>query len=215
MQRHMMLAGLQLDCSNLEYCGPAPGNAQRKYYGVGIAGALRGCLRGGKPASEEACDALFQHYHLVLDAGLQRFALQQLEGFFYGLVRQAKCSVMHGDHPAGIQIEKGASGVGGTGVDIAKLRRIVGADGEQREFGRQAASDFAEAGEVRGVSSVVDGVFSAAQHVAAIAAVRILEDARAPVPRRDVSDVERAVAISIPPLKFDNLFKSEIGNQVE
>jgi len=30
----------------------------------------------GKPASEEARDALFQYYHLVFHAGLQRFSLQ-------------------------------------------------------------------------------------------------------------------------------------------
>ena len=62
---------------------------------------------------------------------------------------------------------------------------------------------------------MVDGVFAAAQHVAAIAAVRIFEDARSPMPRRDVRYVERAVAIGVPPLEFDNLFKAEIGNQVE
>ena len=62
---------------------------------------------------------------------------------------------------------------------------------------------------------MVHGVFAAAQHVAAIAAVGILEDACSPMPRRYVSDVERAVAIGIPPFEFDNLFKSEIGDQVE
>jgi len=30
----------------------------------------------GKPASEESRDALFQHYHFVLHASLQRFAFQ-------------------------------------------------------------------------------------------------------------------------------------------
>ena len=69
---------------------------------------------------------------------------------------------MHGDHPAGLQIEKGLGGIGGAGVDVAELRRIVGADGQKREFGRQAASDFAEAGEIGGVSGVVHGVLAAA-----------------------------------------------------
>ena len=130
-------------------------------------------------------------------------------------MRQAEGSVVHGDHPAGFQIEEGLGGVGGTGMHVAELRRIVGADGQQRQFGREAASDFAEAVEVGGVSGVVDGVFAAAQHVAAVAAVRIFEDARSPMARGDVGDVERAVAIGVPPLEFDDFFEAEIGDQVE
>src|SRR2546429_9677770 len=122
MQRHMMLAGLQLNCSILELLWPSLGNAQRNSYGVGIARALRGCLREGT-RSEESRDALFQHYHLVFHAGLQGFALQQLEGLFYGLMREAKCSVVHGHHPAGVQVEKGASGVGGTRGGLSTLGR--------------------------------------------------------------------------------------------
>src|SRR5260370_42683129 len=86
----------------------------------------------GKRSSEESRDAFFQYYHSVFHAGLHRLALQQLERLFDGLMRQAKCSVVHGPHPAGIQIEKGASGVGGTGVDIAKLGGILGADRQPR-----------------------------------------------------------------------------------
>src|ERR1700676_1276131 len=89
----------------------------------------------GERFSEESRDAFFQYYHFVFHAGLHRLALQQLERLFDGLMRHAKCSVGHGDHPAGIQIEKGASGVGGTRVDIAKLGRVVSANREQREFG--------------------------------------------------------------------------------
>src|SRR5260370_38000155 len=131
MQRHMMLAGLQLDCSNLELLWPSTWgmhNARAREWES--SGRLR--VAYGKRFSEESRDAFFQYYHFVFHAGLQRLALQQLEGLFDGRMRQAKCSVVHGHHPAGIQIEKGASGVGGTCVDIAKLGRIVGAARQQR-----------------------------------------------------------------------------------
>src|SRR6202048_3966451 len=136
MQRHMMLAGLQLDCSNLELLWPSTGECTTQVLRSGNRlGGLGFAFGSGKPASEEARDALFQHDNLVFHASSQGLALRQLERLFDGLMRQAKCSVMHGDHPAGLEIEKGASGVGGTGVDIAKLGRIVSANREQREFG--------------------------------------------------------------------------------
>src|SRR5208282_3174868 len=166
-------------------------------------------------ASEEAGDTFFEHYYFIFHSRGQRFSLQQLQGLFDGLVRQAEGSIMHGHHPARFQIEEGAGGVGGAGMDVAELRRIVGADGEERQFGREAATDFAEAGEVGGVSGVVDGVFAAAQHVAAVAAVRILEDARSPMARGDMGDVERAVAVGVPPLQFDYFLEAEIVDQVE
>ena len=62
---------------------------------------------------------------------------------------------------------------------------------------------------------MVDGVLAAAQHVSTVTAMRIFEDARPPMTRRDVGDVECAVAIGIPPLEFDNFFEAEIVDQVE
>ena len=87
--------------------------------------------------------------------------------------------------------------------------------GSSASSGDEPASDLAKAGEISGVSGVVNGVLAAAQHVAAVAAVRILEDARSPMPRGHVRDVERAVAIGVPPLQFDNFFEAQIGDQVE
>ena len=52
---------------------------------------------------------------------------------------------MHGHHPARFKIEEGAHGVGGIGMDVAELRRVIGADRKQREFGSEAASDLGEA----------------------------------------------------------------------
>src|SRR5216684_5725869 len=106
--------------------------------------------------SEEARDAFFEHDYFVFHAGGQGFALQQLERLFDGLMRQTKRAVMHGDHPAGLQVEEGPGGVGGAGMDVAELRWVVSADGQQREFGREAPSDFAKAGEIGGVSGVIE-----------------------------------------------------------
>src|SRR5260221_3436733 len=65
------------------------------------------------------------------------------------------------------------------------------------------------------VAGVVPGVFAVAKHIAAVAAVRVFEDARVPLARWDVGDVECAVAIGVPSFEFDYLLESEIGNQVK
>src|ERR1700690_4067095 len=122
---------------------------------------------------------------------------------------------MHGHHPAGVEIEKGAGSVGGAGVYVAELRRVVSADREERQFRRQPSSDLAKAREIRRVSGVIHGVLAAAQHIAAISSMRIFKNPRSPMPRGNVRDVERAVAIRVPPLQLDNLFEAEVRNQVE
>jgi len=58
-------------------------------------------------------------------------------------------------------------------------------------------------------------VFAAAQYVAAVAAVRIFDNARSPVAGGDVGDVEGAVAIGVPPFEFDDLLVAEIGDEIE
>ena len=56
-------------------------------------------------------------------------------------------------------------------MNIAELRRVVGADGKQSQFRREAASDFAEAGKIRGIAGVVDRVFAGFEYKASIASM--------------------------------------------
>src|SRR5580658_5638502 len=163
---------------------------------------------------EESGYALFHDNYAVFGSGGAGFLVEELQRLIHGFVGEAEGAVVHGDHPARFEIDKGAHGVGGIGVDVAKLRRIVGANGEQGEFGSEAASDFAEAGEVGGVAGVIDGVFAGLENEAAVAAVRIFQNARAPVARRHMRYRQVAVTRSFPPVQFDDLGKAEIGDQV-
>jgi len=122
---------------------------------------------------------------------------------------------VHGNHPARFEVDEGSGSVGGIGVYVAKLLGIVGSDGKQREFRRQAAANLTETVKVSRIASVIDGVLAATQYVSAIAAVRILDNAGAPVAGGNVRDVESSVAIGVPPLQFDNLFVAKIGDEVE
>ena len=128
---------------------------------------------------------------------------------------EAEGAVVHGDHPARVQVDEGLGGVGGTGVDVAEGGGIVGSDGKESEFGGEAFPDFAEAGEIGGVSGVIDGVLAGADDVASVTAVRVFEDAGSPVARGDVGDFESAFVVAVPPLEFDDLLEAEVGDEVE
>src|SRR3979411_2294963 len=84
-------------------------------------------------ASEESGNTLFHHDHAVANSSCARFLFQQLQRLIHGLVRQAERAVVHGHHPAGVEIKKGTGSVRGISVNIAERRWIVGSNGEQRE----------------------------------------------------------------------------------
>ena len=44
--------------------------------------------------------------------------------------------------------------------------------------------------------------------------MRILNDARAPMPRRHVRDRQPAMAIAVPPVQFDHIAKAQVGDQI-
>lgn len=163
---------------------------------------------------EEAGDAFFEDKDSVLNSRGAGFLFEELQRLVHRFVREPEGTVMHGHHPAGFEIEKGLSGVGGIGVDVAELRRVVGADGQQSKLRSKTTSDFAEAGEICGIAGVIDRVFAGLQHESPIAAVRVFQDAGAPVARRHVGHGDIAVAGGLPPVEFDDLGKSEIRNQV-
>ena len=61
-------------------------------------------------------------------------------------------AVVHGDHDVGIEIDEGAQGLFGAGVNGAVAIGEVGADGEQGDLGVKAPADFCEAVEISGVA---------------------------------------------------------------
>ena len=88
-----------------------------------------------KSGLEEARDAFFKHDNFIFHSGGLHRALQQLQGFLNGFMREAESSVVHRDHPAGIQINKGLGGIGRAGMNVPKLLGVVGSDRQQRQLG--------------------------------------------------------------------------------
>src|SRR5215469_3122677 len=104
---------------------------------------------------KKAGDAFFENEHAILDPGGCGLLFEQLKRFFDRLMREAEAAVMHRDHPAGVQVEKGARSVGRIGMDITKLGRIIGSDGQQSELGCQPTADFPKPGKVGSIAGVV------------------------------------------------------------
>ena len=121
--------------------------------------------------SEDAGDAFFEDDDAILDAGGAGFFVEQFEGLVNRFVGQAKRAVVHGYHPTRIEIEKGLHSVGGIGMHVAKLRRIVGSNGKEGKLWREALPNFAETIEVGGVPGVIDRLFTGAEDVATVAAM--------------------------------------------
>src|SRR6202451_4842565 len=114
-------------------------------------------------------------------------------------MREAKASIVHGYHPARFEIKKSASRIGGIGVNVAKLRRVVSADGQQRQLRRKAFANLAEASEISRISRVIHRVLPRLQNVPAVAAMRIFQDSRAPVARRHMRDRDVSERNAVPP----------------
>src|SRR5690242_3339323 len=163
---------------------------------------------------KEAGHTFLQNQNAVQHAGGLGFPLQKLQRFVYRLVGEAEGAVVHGHHPARTQVEKGAHRVCRAGVHVAKSGRIVGADGEQRQVRVKLTPNFAETGKIGGVAGVVNGVAFAFQNVAAVTAVRVLDNARAPVPGRHAADGKPVVTVLVPPVQFHNFAETQVGDQV-
>src|SRR5215469_7036604 len=163
---------------------------------------------------EESGYAFFKDDDAILDSCGAGLVIEQLQRLIDRFVREPECAVVHGHHPAGFQVEEGFGGVGGIGMNVAELWRVVGPDGKQGEFGRKTASDLAESGEISGIPGVIDGVLAGGQNEAAVAAMRILQDARAPMTGGNMRHSKIRVPGTLPPVEFDDFREAKIGNQV-
>jgi len=86
--------------------------------------------------------------------------------------------------------------------------------GDTAYFAASAKSEATGAGNWRCFLSVIHRMLPCPQHIAAVAAVRILEDACSPMPGRNVGHRQAAVPRTVPPVEFDNFGEAQIGNQV-
>lgn len=100
-----------------------------------------GCACGPAFAFGEGCDA-------IRDSGTIGSAKQAGQWFVHWFAAETECAVVHGDHDVGIEIDEGAQGLFGAGVNGAVAVGEVGADGEKGDLGVKTPADFCEAAEI-------------------------------------------------------------------
>jgi len=92
--------------------------------------------------------ALFEDHNFIFDACRPRFAGEQLQGFFHRFMRQPERPIVHRDHPVGIQVPERLHRIPGTGMNIAKCRRRICANGQQCNLGLEPAPNLMKSFEV-------------------------------------------------------------------
>ncbi len=98
-------------------------------------------------------------------------------------------------------------------VHFARKRRIVSANGQERDLDVVAFADFLESFEVSAVAAVKNGAPVRADYETAKAAMSISKKARAPMMRGRKRDSERAELDRLPFIKFVHDIETEPMNQ--
>lgn len=99
-------------------------------------------------------------------------------------------------------------------MNAAEGLGVVGANGEEGDFGGEPLADLLEAIEVGGVAGVVDGASAGLEQEAAVAAVAVAQDSGAPVLAGGEGDAEGAASEGLPPFEFDDAVEAEAAGEV-
>ena len=91
---------------------------------------------------------------------------------------------------------------------------MIRTDGQQGNFRADAAADFFEAVEVGAVAGVIDAAALVFEDEAAVAAVLIVQRARAPVFTGNEGDFPIVVRKAFPPFEFDDALEAEVEGEV-
>src|SRR6266567_651586 len=96
------------------------------------------------------------------------FPLQKLQRLIDRLMGETEGSIVHGHHPAGVQVEKSPSRVTRIRVHVAEGRRVIGSDRQQSQFRIQSLPNLTEARKVRRVPGVINRMPAIPQYVATV-----------------------------------------------
>ena len=120
---------------------------------------------------------------------------------------------MHRDEQFRVEVDKGARGFLRVHVHIASARRFVSADRHQRDVDVVLHAYLGEAAKVRAISAVKHALAAGTHDVAAVIAVRVVKETRAPMVRRRVDDLELIKLQLIPDAHLVGRGKPEFFHQ--
>jgi hypothetical protein len=143
-----------------------------------------------------------------------RALAQPPRGLFHGLVTEAECAVVHGDHLAGFQIQECLHGLLGIHVDLAPAGRVVRSNGHEGDINGEALADFLEAVKIGGIAAMKNGPPSGLDNEAAKPAVRVVQHPRAPMMTRGQCDLDRSMAETLPVMQLVDAAESEVVDEI-
>src|SRR2546428_9085009 len=120
---------------------------------------------------------------------------------------------MHGHERFCFELIECAHGFFRIHVHFARKRRIVSANGQERDLDVVAFADFLESFEVSAVAAVKNGAPVRADYETAKAAMSISKESRAPMMRRRERNSERAELDRLPFIKILHDIETKPRNQ--
>jgi hypothetical protein len=158
--------------------------------------------------------AFFQYLQAIEDALAMAKFLEPARWFINFFEGEFEGAVVHRDEPLGAKILENFDGFVGTHVDVAKGFGVIRANGKQRDLRRATLPDFLEATEVRAIAGVIDAPAMMFDDESAIAAMMIVENARAPMFARREGDLPFAVEKTFEPLQFDDALEAQAAREI-
>src|SRR5581483_4259480 len=127
---------------------------------------------------------------------------------------ETKSPVVHGNHGLRLQVQERLQRIFRTGVDVAIVRRVIGTDWQQCQFGMQTTADLTEAIELCCIAGVIQRVLPRAHNIAAESTVKIPQHAGAPWLRGHLRNTQLAWTELLPPFKCVNCTGSQPPDDV-
>src|SRR5215216_3950166 len=121
---------------------------------------------------------------------------------------------MHRDQSPGAQLQKSSYRLFGIHVNFTACRRLIGADGKQRQVDTEAVADFFEAGKISCVATMKNRAAIRRDHKPTEIAVQIRKEPGPPVVTRRERNLERPEFDGLPVVEFVHDVKPEIVDQV-
>jgi len=174
---------------------------------------LRVADLGGCKKLKNLGSAFFEQANTIKDSALSGVANEPLWGLVERFVAEAEGSEMHWDKSFCPELEEGFDGLLWVHVDIPLGRGVVGTDWQECNFHGQALADLAESLKIGAVATVENrapGIFDVESPEAA---VRIVQNPRAPMPSRCECDLERAKFKGLPVLQLLHMLEAESMNE--
>src|SRR5665213_1078317 len=164
--------------------------------------------------SENSGHALVEDFYLARQILRLRDFPQPARRLVHFLERQFERAVVHRHKNFCAQILERLHRLVRPHVNFPKRRRVIRADGQQRDFRRNFPADFLEAVKIRAVARVINFPALMLQYKSAVAAMQIAQRPRAPMLARRERHLPVALRKTFPPFQLEYAREAEVAREV-